>query len=206
MLASVLRSCCGTCFRKFGGVGGYESLEASDDNRVEDAEIHGKGGYMYDPELKHSEYTSVLLNFDRAPNPDYRSRSTGEIFRGYESDCYSNQVTSEKRSFSVSFGYLNDRALYSTMSGSVDNVWTSAADLRSEVHSQVSDAFYSCKGSLFDLAYYSDSEDGSPANEGDCGECDQCNSTKHHEYSELEREEWSSTPLVPKSAKWIQLS
>jgi len=186
MLASVLRSCFGTCFRKFGGVGGYESLEASDDNRVEDAEIHGKGGYMYDPELKHSEYI--------------------QIFRGYEPDCYSNQVTSEKRSFSVSFGYLNDRALYSTLSGSVDNVWTSAADLRSEVHSQVSDAFYSCKGSLFDLAYYSDSEDGSPGNEGDYGECEQCNSNKHHEYSELEREEWNSTPLVPKSAKWIQLS
>lgn len=197
MLASVLRSCFGTCFRRFGGVGGYESLEnPSEDARVEDAEIHGKAGYMFDPELKHNEYTSVLLNFDRAPNPDYRSRSTGEIFRGYEIE---NTVTSEKRSFSMSIGYLNDRQLYNSLSGSVDNVWTSAADLRSEV----SDAFYSCKGSLFDLAYYSDSEDGSPPCDQ---ECDQCGIEKHHDYSELERDEWSSTPLVPKSAKWIQLS
>lgn len=199
MLASVLRSCFGTCFRRFGGVGGYESLENPSDNApVEDAEVHGKG-YMFDPTLKHNEYTSVLLNFDRAPHPDYRSRSTGEIFRGYEIE---NQVTSEKRSFSVSFGYLNDRQLYGTLSDSVDNVWTSAADLRSEV----SDAFYSCKGSLFDLAYYSDSEDGSPPHDQECGECEQCGVNKHHEYNELEREEWSSTPLVPKSAKWIQLS
>ena len=40
------------------------------------------------------------------------------------------KVTSEKRSFSMSIGYLNDRQLYNSLSGSVDNVWTSAADLR----------------------------------------------------------------------------
>lgn len=216
MIASVFRSCFGTCFRKFGGVGGYESIENDDGHydghydahghydghyaaRLEESQRQAKGDYMYEPEFKHSEYTSVLLNFDRAPKPDYRSRSTGEIFRGYEFD---NKVTltSEKRAFSVSFGYLNDRTLYRTMSGSVDNVWTSAADLRSEV----SDAFYSCKGSLFDLAYYSDSEDGSP--EAKCGGCEQCGVTRHHSYTELERAEWSSTPIVPKSSKWIQLS
>lgn len=216
MLAAVFRSCFGTCFKKFAGPPGYDSLEDA-------PEDYKNGSRQSCDSLKGLTCDKGYATLDSPGfytyrgGLDNRSKSTSEIFRSSDYHNYNEFMRPDKRAFSASFGFLDD-----------DNIWdkgmrstlTSTNDLRSNM-SVVSDAFYSCKGSASrssvcytsDREFYSDeSEDAkdqdSPEEGGSCEQCGE--SGKDHSFGDSDRCNWRDASLnsslpVPHSQKWIRL-
>jgi len=212
MLAATFRSCFGTCFKGFGGPAGYDTIEESP--RQPDSLERGQSQQSLRGIRCDKGYDSLLDSalFNRS-GLDYRSKSTSEIFR---SNDY-HFTKADKRAFSVSFGYLNDTDhLFESLSQEIRSTMTSAADLRSDV----SEAFWSCKGSRSTIWQSSDpdfySDDSEEAHQTEdpfmtVSVCEACGlAGKVHNFDDKDRCRWRDTAPsnslpVPRSEKWIQL-
>ncbi|KAL5250898.1 hypothetical protein ACHWQZ_G016590 [Mnemiopsis leidyi] len=208
MLAATLRSCFGPCFKRLGTPSGYDSIEDSPVRT--DLSSPSKQGRHHD-----NGYDSIETPF-HAHSLDHRSKSTSEIFRSNDY-CYSTDfLKPDKRSFSASFGYLNENDLFETLSQGMRSTLTSANDLRSDM----SEAFWSCRGSLSrsstqldsDQDFYSDESEEPHEEEYTIRSvCEHCGSAgKDHSFAEEDKCNWRETSLnsslpIPKSQKWIQL-
>jgi len=211
MLAATLRSCFGPCFKRLGTPSGYDSIEDSPGA----GEIDNFSG------ISKKEGRRLENGYDSVETPfhsrglDYRSKSTSEIFRSNDF-YYTDFMKPDKRSFSASFGYLNDNDLFESLSQGMRSTLTSANDLRSDM----SEAFWSCRGSLSRSSTHLDSEQDFYSDESEepheeeytvRSVCELCGSAgKDHHYDEHDKGNWRETSLtsslpIPKSQKWIQL-
>lgn len=217
MLAATLRSCFGPCFKRFGSPSGYDSIEDISPEHLDSiSSFRGRPGDNCYESLDSSPLYKAKL--------DHRSKSTSEIFRDRSSEYYwaggggTNFIKPDKRSFSASFGYLNENDLFESFSQGMRSTLTSANDMS---RSDVSESFWSCRGSIRssiskgstygETDFYSDeSEDpheeelvATPVCRG-CGE-----SGKEHRFDDLDKCNWRETSLehssFPKSQKWVQL-
>jgi len=204
MLAATLRSCFGPCFKRLGTPSGYDSIE----------DVPSSGDIDQGRRLDNG-YETVATKFP-SHGLDYRSKSTSEIFRS--NDFYYNNdfMKPDKRSFSASFGYLNENELFETLSQGMRSTLTSANDLRSDM----SEAFWSCRGSLSRSSTGLDSEQDFYSDESEEPHkeeytvrpvCENCGSSgRDHHFDEQDKCNWRESSLtsslpVPKSQKWIQL-
>lgn len=208
MLAATLRSCFGPCFKRLGTPSGYDSIEDVGTGDLDSAFPHQ--GRRLD-----NGYETVATNFP-THGLDYRSKSTSEIFRSNDFYYSDNFMKPDKRSFSASFGYLNENELFETLSQGMRSTLTSANDLRSDM----SEAFWSCRGSLSRSSTQFDSEQDFYSDESEEPHeeeytvrpvCEHCGSAgRDHHFDEQDKCNWRETSLgsslpVPKSQKWIQL-
>jgi len=210
MLAATLRSCFGPCFKRLGTPSGYDSIEESP--RAGDLDsLNG----ISNPGRRDNGYDTVEPPF-QTHGLDYRSKSTSEIFRSTDFYYANDFMKPDKRSFSASFGYLNDTDLFETLSQGMRSTLTSANDLRSDV----SEAFWSCRGSNStrgstcldsEQDFYSDDSEEPHKEYTVRPVCENCGCAgKHHTYDEHDKCNWRETSLtsslpIPKSQKWIQL-
>jgi len=212
MLAATLRSCFGPCFKRLGTPSGYDSIEESPPGA---GDLDSLSGLSNQGRRNDYGYDSVETPF-HTHGLDHRSKSTSEIFRSTDFYYANDFMKPDKRSFSASFGYLNDNDLFETLSQGMRSTITSANDLRSDV----SEAFWSCRGSVSrssgnldsEQDFYSDDSEAPHEEEYTVRHvCENCGSAgKEHHYEEHDKCNWRETSLtsslpIPKSQKWIQL-
>ena len=210
MLAASFRSCFGTCFKRFGNPDGYDSIEDSLDECLSPHSVRGS---------RHKNGCLARRSSLGQSGLDYRSKSTSEIFRSRDYYFSSDVMRPEKRAFSASFGYLDANGLWESCSEvEVRSNATSAADIRSP-RSDVSEAFWSCRGSVSKSSiqaseqdFYSDESEEPHEHDLDAVyTCEGCGQPgKHHDFDDHDKCNWRESSLnsslpIPKSQKWIQL-